>query len=142
MTLSELRHWQLDVDSHNIAWLILDRQGHDVNSLGAEVLEELEKLVDHIETSSVRGLIFISAKRSGFIAGADIEEFDQLVDEAAVSENICRVHRLFDRIEALSFPTVAAIHGFCLGGGLELALACDYRIAQDSDATRIGFRDG
>jgi 3-hydroxyacyl-CoA dehydrogenase/enoyl-CoA hydratase/3-hydroxybutyryl-CoA epimerase len=83
--------------------------------------------------------VFRSDKKTGFAAGADVKEFDDQADADVAREGILRVHELFNRIEALRCPTVVTIHGFCLGGALELSLACDYRIARDDDDTRIGF---
>ena len=85
------------------------------------------------------GVILMSGKTSGFIAGADISEFDAMADFTILPEALKRTHALFTRIESLQVPVVAAIGGFCLGGGLELALACHYRIAVDDEKTRIGF---
>ena len=140
--MSELltyKHWQLKIDRQNIAWLTLDKAEEKVNTLGAEVLTELDQIITGFESAMPAGVVFISAKPTGFAAGADIREFDELTDVSAARQGIQVVHQLFARIEALSCTTVAAIHGFCLGGGLELALACDYRIALDTDDTRIGF---
>ena len=133
------KHWDLQVDSQNIAWLTLDREGEPVNSLSSEVLTELEKLVIQLESNLPAGVVFISGKNSGFIAGADIREFEEQNDPGVARAGVREIHQLFNRIEQLRCPTVAAIHGFCLGGGLELALACDYRVALDNDSTRIGF---
>ncbi len=88
---------------------------------------------------SIRGLIVMSAKDRSFIAGADIGEFDALKTEAEVAEAVHAVTAIFDRIERLPIPVVAAIHGFCLGGGLEFSLACSYRIADREEGTRIGL---
>jgi 3-hydroxyacyl-CoA dehydrogenase/enoyl-CoA hydratase/3-hydroxybutyryl-CoA epimerase len=134
-----LRHWRLDYDLDNVSWLTLDRAGERNNSLSMDVLTELEQLVGKLENSPPRGLVLQSGKPGSFIVGADVHEFENVTDAAEASESIRQVHRLLNRIEALPFPTAVIIEGFCLGGGLELALAFDYRIARDSDATRIGF---
>ena len=133
------QHWQLTRDGENIAWLALDRQGEKVNSLNGEVMDELNRVLDQLEADTPAGLVIYSTKSTGFLAGADIREFDQQPDVAAAKAGIEEAHRLFDRLENLPCYTVASIHGFCLGGGLELALACDYRVALDSEKTRIGF---
>ncbi|MEZ5529680.1 MAG: 3-hydroxyacyl-CoA dehydrogenase NAD-binding domain-containing protein [Porticoccaceae bacterium] len=133
------RHWQLQRDAEGIAWLTLDRQGEKVNSLNSEVLLELGEVLTALEADLPAGLVIQSGKASGFIAGADIREFDQQTDKEQARLGIEEAHRLFARLEALPCYTVASIHGFCLGGGLELALACDYRVALDSEKTRIGF---
>ncbi|MDP1520431.1 3-hydroxyacyl-CoA dehydrogenase NAD-binding domain-containing protein [Porticoccus litoralis] len=136
---TEFRHWQLKRDAEDIAWLVLDREGEKVNSLSREVLLELDAVLAKLEEDLPRGLVIYSAKKSGFIAGADIREFDHQTDATEAKAGIEMAHKLFDRLEALPCYTVASIHGFCLGGGLELALACDYRVALDSESTRIGF---
>jgi len=136
---TEFRHWQLKRDAEDIAWLVLDREGEKVNSLSREVLLELDAVLAKLEEDLPRGLVIYSAKKSGFIAGADIREFDHQTDATEAKAGIEMAHTLFDRLEALPCYTVASIHGFCLGGGLELALACDYRVALDSESTRIGF---
>ena len=137
--LPKCRHWQVELDHENILWLYLDRQGENINSLSRQVLEELESLIDAAEKLAPRGLALFSAKRSGFIYGADVREFEGYDDAAKVTAEISRVHQMFSRLEALPCTTVAAIEGYCLGGGLELALACDYRIARDVPQTRLGF---
>ena len=88
---------------------------------------------------SIRGLVIISAKERGFIVGADIREFADFTTESDVIEKLRHVTALFDRIERLPVPVVCAINGFCLGGGLELALACHYRIATRDSGTKLGF---
>src|SRR6266849_4484022 len=84
-----------------------------------------------------KGLVLRSAKPAGFIAGADIGEFRGMTDAAAVEARLAQAHAVVDRLDRLAVPTVAVIHGYCLGGGLEIALACDYRIAVED--ARLGF---
>jgi 3-hydroxyacyl-CoA dehydrogenase/enoyl-CoA hydratase/3-hydroxybutyryl-CoA epimerase len=122
-----------------VCWLTLDRAGESVNSLSNEVLTELEKIVTELEKSPPRGLIMQSGKKGSFIVGADVREFDQVTDAREAAHFMREGHKLFDRIEALTFPTVVTIEGFCLGGGLELALCFDYRIARNTEGTRFGF---
>ncbi|ALO47222.1 3-hydroxyacyl-CoA dehydrogenase NAD-binding domain-containing protein [Pseudohongiella spirulinae] len=136
---SKFRHWRLSRDRDNIIYAYLDREGERVNSLSRAVLEEFEQLIVMAETSSPRGLVLLSGKSTGFVFGADVKEFEGFTDPAAVTAEIQRVHDMFNRLENLKCPTVTAIEGYCLGGGLEMALACDYRIAKDVPATRIGF---
>ncbi|MBK1720364.1 3-hydroxyacyl-CoA dehydrogenase NAD-binding domain-containing protein [Thiocystis violacea] len=138
------RHWHLrEADARGLMWLGLDHQGHAVNLLALGVLDELESRLDELEprlaADPIVGLVLHSLKETGFIAGADLGEFERLSDPAEAAAHIRRVHRILDRIESLPCPTLALIHGFCLGGGLELALACRYRVATDDPATRIGF---
>ncbi|WP_376693384.1 3-hydroxyacyl-CoA dehydrogenase NAD-binding domain-containing protein [Wenzhouxiangella sp. EGI_FJ10409] len=133
------RHWRLESDLDGIAWLYLDRDDEKVNSLGSKVLEELESIIGRLEADHPRGLVLMSGKPGSFIVGADVREFDATDDVDELRSNVRNVHKLFQRIDDLPFPTVVAFEGYCLGGGLELALCFDYRIALDADHTRIGF---
>lgn len=132
-------NWTLSYDDDNIAWLMIDCVDQSTNTLSAAVLEELAGFIDEVARTRPRGLVIGSAKPAGFIVGADITEFEKLTDPVATAAMISTVHALFSRIEAFSFPTVARIHGYCLGGGLELALACRYRVALDDPGTRLGL---
>ncbi|HUA89604.1 MAG TPA: enoyl-CoA hydratase-related protein, partial [Steroidobacteraceae bacterium] len=131
--------WKLERDADGIAWLTLDKPNTSANVLSAPVLSELDEQLAILERQPPRGLVLISAKRSGFIAGADIREFTQLTDEQQGYELIRRGQRVFDRLEALPCPTVAAIHGFALGGGLETALACRYRVGVNDERLSLGL---
>src|SRR5450432_559844 len=131
--------WNLTRDAEGIAWLSFDKPGTSANVLSASVLFELDGLLGQIEAALPKGVVVISAKKSGFIAGADIKEFTQLQDEATGYTLTRRGQAVFDRLEALSCPTVAAVHGFALGGGLELALACHYRIAVADERLSLGL---
>lgn len=133
------RHWRLASDIDNVCWLTLDRADERQNSLSREVLKELEQIVTRLESLPPAALVMQSGKKGSFILGADIREFEEATDPEQSADWIREVHRLFNRIEALPFPTVATIQGFCLGGGLELVLAFDYRIAKSTDDTRLGF---
>ena len=121
--------WKLERDADGIAWLTIDKPGTSANVLSGGVLMELDGLLAQLESERPRGAVLISAKKSGFVAGADIKEFTGLSDEASGYQLIHRGQQVLNRLAALTFPTVAAIHGFALGGGLELALACRYRVA-------------
>lgn len=141
--LSELKDWRYRVDEQGIAWAVFDREGESQNALGRRPLEELGAIVEAVEkgaqNNTIRGLGILSGKEKGFIVGADVREFDQLRSEADVVGAIRPVLNMLDRLEAMPIPVVCGIHGFCLGGGLELALACHWRIATRDDATRLGF---
>jgi len=130
-------NWRLRNDEDGVAWLLFDKKDSSANTLSAEVLTELDAILEKLERDQPRGLVIRSAKRSGFIAGADIAQFRGITDTAAVETLLTRGHAVLDRLDRLPLPTVAVIHGYCLGGGLEVALACDYRIAID-DAS-FGF---
>lgn len=136
---TDYRHWRVASDIDEVLWLTLDRAGESANSLSREVLEELEDIVGGLEKEPPKGLVLQSGKPGSFIVGADVREFGAVSGAEEASDFIRRVHRLFNRIEALPFPTAIAIEGYCLGGGVELALAFDYRIARDDDNTRLGF---
>lgn len=133
------RHWRYTLDGSGLGQLTLDRADRSTNSLSREVLEELDRLLVEIELKKPRALVIRSGKRHGFIAGADVNEFTAITTTAEALLLIRRGQAILARIAALPVPTVALIHGFCLGGGLELALACRYRIASDDPATRLGF---
>jgi 3-hydroxyacyl-CoA dehydrogenase/enoyl-CoA hydratase/3-hydroxybutyryl-CoA epimerase len=141
--LPDLKDWRFSIDQWGIAWAEFDREGENQNSLGRRPLEELAQIVAKVDEGardkSIRGLVISSAKERGFIVGADIREFADLKTEMDVIDGLRPVNALFDRIERLPVPVVCAISGFCLGGGLELALACHYRIATREDSTKLGF---
>jgi 3-hydroxyacyl-CoA dehydrogenase / enoyl-CoA hydratase / 3-hydroxybutyryl-CoA epimerase len=131
------RNFKLTRDDDGIAWLLFDRENASANTLSGELIEELDLVFATLESQRPAGLVIRSAKKSGFIAGADVNEFRGANDPRAVETTIGRAHAVIDRLEALKIPTVAVIHGFCLGGGLEVALACQSRIA--IDGARFGF---
>lgn len=136
---AQRKYWSLMRDADDIAWLAIDCPGQSTNTLSTGVLEELHEVVGELAAAPPRGLVIYSTKESGFIVGADVAEFEALSDPIETAHKIGIVHELFSRIEAFSFPTLARIHGFCLGGGLELALACRYRVALDDARTRLGL---
>lgn len=141
-----LKDWRFSIDRQGIAWAVFDREGESQNSLGRRPLEELGAIVERVEAGArskeIAGLVFSSGKDKGFIVGADVREFEQFKTAADVEAALRPVLSILDRIEALPVPVVCCIHGFCLGGGLELALACHWRIATRDDATRVGFQIG
>lgn len=137
--LPTCQHWRLERDGDDILWLYLDRQGETVNALSGDVLREFDTLITYAQRQLPAGVAILSGKTTGFILGADIREFGGFEDAKEVTRSIKQVHEMFSRLEALQCPTVAAFEGYCLGGGLELALSCSYRIARDIPATRIGF---
>ena len=131
--------WKLERDSDGIAWLTIDKPGSSANVLSGGVLSELDGLLAALEKDLPRGVVVISAKKSGFVAGADIKEFTGITDAASGYELIRRGQQVLNRLAALPCPTVAAIHGFALGGGLELALACRYRVAVADERLSLGL---
>ena len=130
-------HWRMRTDEDGIVWLLFDKKDASANTLDGPVLAELDAILEKLERDKPRGLVIRSAKRSGFVAGADIAQFRGVTDVAEIEALLTRGHAVFDRLDRLPLPTIAVIHGYCLGGGLELALACDRRIAVD-DAS-FGF---
>jgi len=132
-------HWRLETDPDRIAWLTFDLEGSSTNTLGSAPMRELNDRLAEIEASPPRAVVIRSAKDSGFVAGADISEFGGFSDLEQAYRLIRTGQQVFDRIEALPMPTVAAIHGFALGGGLELALACDYRVGADDGKLNLGL---
>ncbi|MFN0219501.1 MAG: 3-hydroxyacyl-CoA dehydrogenase NAD-binding domain-containing protein [Hyphomicrobium sp.] len=138
-----LKDWRFSIDGEGIAWAIFDREGESANSLGKRPIEELLAIVERVEAEAraktVRGLVIMSGKERTFIVGADIREFENFTTEQQVIDSLRPVNAMLDRIERLQVPVVAAIHGVCVGGGLELILACHYRIATRDDGTRVGF---
>ena len=136
---TSLMHWSLDTDTDGLAWLTLDKHDASTNVLSEDVLDQFVAYLERLERTPPRGLVIRSAKPNGFIAGADVRAFTPIASREQALALIQRGQCAFDRLEALPFPTLALIHGFCLGGGLELALACRYRIARDDDGTRLGL---
>src|SRR5262244_4502792 len=134
---SPWRNWWLARDEDGIAWLALDKANASANTLSEDMLTEINDVLAHLERDLPKGLVLRSAKPAGFIAGADIGEFGGMTDVAMIEERLREAHAVVDRLDRLATPTVAVIHGYCLGGGLEIALACDHRIAVED--ARLGF---
>ncbi len=141
--MPKCKYWKFEIDVEKIGWLTIDVPKSPVNVLSSGAIKELLDLVarfeDLIASDELVGVILQSGKSSGFIAGADVSEFDKMSDFSGLPKELEKVHALFGRIEKLKAPFICTIHGFCLGGGLELALATHYRIAVNDDKTRIGF---
>ncbi len=132
-------HWKPSVDSSGIATLSLDRADSSVNALSRAVLDELAQMIERLAIEKPTGVILHSAKPSGFAVGADIKEFVEYARQGSVLENIQRGQQIFESLARLPCPTVAAVHGACMGGGTELILACRQRVAVDDDKTRIAL---
>ena len=132
-------HWKTSLDDSGIVTLTLDRANSSVNAFSREVLDELGQIVERLAIEKAAGVIIHSAKSNGFAVGADIKEFVEYAKHGTVLENIENGQRVFEALARLPCPTVAAVHGACMGGGTELILACRQRIAADDDKTRIGL---
>lgn len=131
-------HWRGEIDTDRVAWLALDKAGASTNSLSREVMTELAAILGDLARAPPKALIVTSAKR-GFIAGADIKEFVGMHTPAEAYDMIRQGQQVLDRLALLECPTVAAINGFALGGGLEVALACRYRVVVDDTSITLGF---
>ena len=136
---SQPQHWRSELDHGGVCWLTIDRVDSTANTLSAAVLADLGRELDEIERRGVRGLVIKSGKTNGFILGADVKEFGRLSDASEGVATASRGQSLLARIASLGLPTAAAIDGYALGGGLELALACEYRVAVDSFDRTLGL---
>ncbi|MDP9089026.1 MAG: 3-hydroxyacyl-CoA dehydrogenase NAD-binding domain-containing protein [Pseudomonadota bacterium] len=132
-------HWSMQIDADRIAWLTCDMRDASTNILSADVVRELASILAEISALRPVGMVVQSAKRNGFIAGADIKEFVKIGTPAQGYELVRAAQAVLQELEDLPFPSVAAVHGFALGGGLELALACTYRIGADDPALSLGL---
>jgi 3-hydroxyacyl-CoA dehydrogenase/enoyl-CoA hydratase/3-hydroxybutyryl-CoA epimerase len=132
-------HWTLQTDADRIAWLTCDMAGTSTNVLSGEVVRELAEKLREVAALHPAGMVVQSGKRNGFIAGADIKEFLAIRSPAQALELVRAGQSVLQQLEDLPFPTVAAVHGFALGGGLELALACTYRVGADEATLSLGL---
>ncbi len=133
------QHWKTETDADGVVWLCLDKADAKANVLSSDVMLELNEVVESLEASMPAGLVLYSGKSGNFVMGADINEFTKVESKEVAYELVRQGQQLFDRIEALSCPTVVAINGVCMGGGLELAMACDYRLVIDTDKKILGL---
>ena len=135
----DLVHWRRETDSNGILWFCLDKADGSANVLSREVLQELATILEPLKDNPPRGLVIYSGKGNGFIMGADINEFTRLEDAEQAYTLIRHGQDVLQSLESLRCPTVAAINGFALGGGLELALACRYRVVLQTDKPILGL---
>jgi 3-hydroxyacyl-CoA dehydrogenase/enoyl-CoA hydratase/3-hydroxybutyryl-CoA epimerase len=132
------RHWRHEQDAQGLAWLTFDKTGESANTFSREALQELGAALEEIRLAGPRGLVVRSAKEN-FIAGADVEEFTRFESAEEALAFVRLGWDVFQKLRDLPFPTTAMVNGFCMGGGLELALACRYRVALDDPRTRFAF---
>ena len=132
-------HWHTELRQDGIAVLSLDRKDSPVNAMSQDVLLELGDIIERLAIDPPKGVVVRSTKPAGFIAGADLKEFQEFDRRGTVNDAIRRGQTVYQKLSELPCPTVAAIHGHCLGGGTELALACRYRVASNDASTRIGL---
>ena len=135
----KFNHWNLNLDNDNLAWLCFDKHESSANVLSASVLQEFATIIEYLELNIPSGLIIYSGKKNGFIMGADIKEFTKINEEEKAYALIRQGQKVLDALEDLACPTLSVINGYTLGGGLELAMACNYRIAIKSDRPIIGL---
>lgn len=137
--MTTYQHWKITRDAEGIAWLSFDKAESTTNTLSQAVLTELSDVLRELEMQPARAVIIQSGKDNGFIAGADVNEFGAISSTEQALALVRRGWEVFNQLAAVPYPTVALIRGFCLGGGLELALACRYRVLVDEPATRLGL---
>lgn len=133
------RHWRIEREAEGLVWLWFDKADAGTNTLSAEALGEFDRVLTALEQAPPAGLIIASAKTAGFVAGADVREFSELDSAAGARALIERGWHIFNRLAGVSYPTLALIRGHCLGGGLELALACRYRVVVDEPVTKLAL---
>ncbi len=134
------QHWSLSVDKDNILWLTFDKNDSSANTLNESTLREFDQILNSIgQHQHVKALIIRSGKKSGYILGADITGLEAVSNSEQAAHLSKAGQDIFNKLAAMPIPSIALIEGFCLGGGLELALACTYRIAEDSAKTRLGL---
>ena len=133
------QHWKTETDDDGIVWLCLDMADAKANVLSSDVMRELDAALRPLEQSMPAGLVLYSGKPDSFVMGADIKEFVGIDTAERAYELVRQGQQLFDRLEHLACPSVAVINGVCLGGGLELAMACDYRLALANEKRILGL---
>lgn len=133
--------WKLDINDKGIAFLTIDVPNEKVNILSLDVLQQLGRLLDSLKSNTeVKALVIKSGKPGTFIAGANLHEFENgFADPSFAEKAIGLGQATFRKLAGLPFPTIALIHGICVGGGLELALACKYRLVTDHPKTSLGL---
>ena len=137
--MQNYKHWIIDEADNGIVWLCMDVDGASTNVLSASVLSELNQILVQFSKNIPIGIAITSNKDKGFIAGADVKEFTKISNRQEALELIQYGQSVFGQLDNIQCPTIAVINGFCMGGGLELSLACDYRIALEDPKTRLSL---
>ena len=139
MIMATYQHWKIERETDGLAWLVFDKANSSTNTLSIAAMEELRRVLDELAAAPPTALVIRSGKDNGFIAGADIDEFGLLKSVDDATALVKRGWDTFNLLAATPYPTLALVRGFCLGGGLELALACRYRVVVDEPGTRLGL---
>ncbi len=139
--------WRLRREADKVVWALLDCPEPGTNTISRRVLEDLSALLEEVRTTAPSALVLRSAKPGGFAAGADIQQFTAVDDPARVQRELQEAHAVLDSLESLTCPTIAVVHGYALGAGFEIALACDYRVAIEGShfafpEVRLGLHPG
>ena len=134
-----MKNIHVDITKEKVAVVTIDYQGSKVNKVSSALLDEIAGMLDTMKMDEIIGLVIVSGKEDNFVVGADVDEVVAMKTDREIREYISKAHRIINRIDELPVPVVCCIHGNCLGGGLELALASDYRIAADSTGTVMGL---
>lgn len=138
--MTDLTQFSVQIDEDNIALVTLDVTEESMNVLGRQTMDEISAVLDQVnDNPSIKGVIFTSGKPDSFIAGADVSMLDACENTNEATELSKRGQAIFNRIEQANVPFVSAIHGICLGGGLEFSLACDYRVCSLDEKTKLGL---
>jgi 3-hydroxyacyl-CoA dehydrogenase / enoyl-CoA hydratase / 3-hydroxybutyryl-CoA epimerase len=134
-----MKNIKADITKEKVAVITIDYQGSKVNKVSSTLLDEIEGMLNTMKIDDIIGLVIVSGKEDNFVVGADVDEVVAMKTDKEIREYISKAHRIINRVDELPVPVVCCIHGNCLGGGLELALASDYRIAADSTNTVMGL---
>ena len=132
------KHWRWELDRDRLAWLTFDKQEESANTFSRDAVEELGRAIAAIRLENPKGLVIRSAKEN-FIAGADVEEFTRFASPEEALAFVKLGWDVFQELRELPFPTTAMVNGFCMGGGVEMSLACRYRVALDDPKTRFAL---
>ena len=133
------QNWKQETDDKGILWLCFDTADSNANVLSSDAMRELNEVLESLHEAEPKGLVIWSGKKRSFVMGADINEFTT-IDSADRGYELVRMgQQVVDKVEKLSCPTLATVNGFCMGGGLELAMACDYRIVYNGDQKILGL---